>query len=160
MRRVLLSGLLALAVGLAGCASRRDPAVGTSGSNDDRLTSATVTFASLQDGKDAKSGVTVQVVRSANELAAEGSSSGTEFDDNSTAPPIALSLKGPFSRGDAQTGQLRLRLTPDGDDTWTFNVRLALRFADETQQDYAWSAIRLDEKAPERTLVLAGARVP
>jgi hypothetical protein len=53
-----------------------------------------------------------------------------------------------------------LRLTPDGDDTWTFDVQLALRYADETQQSYRWQSVRLDEKAPERTLVLAGAQQP
>jgi hypothetical protein len=157
MRRPIVFGILALSIALPGCAARDTPAVSSAGS---RLASASVTFASLQDGKDAKSAVSVQLVRSGNELAAEATSTGTEFDDNSTAPPVALSVSGPFAREDAQSAQLRLRLTPDGDDTWTFTVRLSLRFADDVQQNYVWSAVRLDEKAPERTLVLAGAQSP
>ena len=146
---------------MSGCASRSGgTTAGTTSSETERLTSATLTFRTLQDGKDQKSSVTVQLVRNGNELGAEASSTGTEFDDNTTASPLVMAIRGPFDRQDARSGQLRLRLTPDGDDTWTFNVGLTLRFANETQQNFSWSAIRLDEKAPERTLVLAGAEVP
>jgi hypothetical protein len=159
MRRELFSGLLALSIGVAGCASHSEPNASTT-NPDNRLTSATVTFNTLQDGKDAKSGIDVQLLRGANELAADANSTGTDYKDNTTTPPIVLAIKGPFAKADAPAAQLRLRLTPDGNDTWAFNVRLALRYADETQQNYAWSAVRLDEKAPERTLVLAGAQQP
>jgi hypothetical protein len=139
----------------SGCAARTDR--GATTTTSDRLASATVTFNTLQDGKDAKSAVSLQLLRSGNELAADAMSVGTEFDDDSTAAPVALALKAPFGKPDTQAGALRLRLTPDGNDTWTFNVSLTLRFADETQQHYAWAGVRLDEKAPERTLVLQGA---
>jgi hypothetical protein len=157
MRRIMFSAVLAAGLGLAGCASHSSPSM-SSTTDSHRLASATVTFATLDDGKDAKSAVDVQLLRSGNELAADATSSGTGVDDNKTAPPIALALKGPFTQSDVQTGQLRLHLTPDGNDTWTFNVRLALRYADETQQNFAWSSVRLDEKAPERSLVLSGAQ--
>jgi hypothetical protein len=141
---------------VSSCATRTTPATSTTA--NDALTSATVTFTTLSDGKDAKSGVNVQLLRNGNELGAETMSTGTPFDDNSVAAPLVMSVRGPFGKGDAQSSQLRLRLAPDGNDTWTFNVGLSLRFADETQHNYAWSSIRLDEKAPERTLVLSGAR--
>lgn len=156
MRRLTLSGILSLFVFAAACASHSTPSASTA--PEKRLASATVTFSSLQDGKDAKSAVSVQLLRSGNELAADGTASGTEFKDNTTAAPLALSIKGPFGRDDSPAAQLRLRLTPDGDDTWTFDVQLALHYADETQQNYRWQSVRLDEKAPERTLVLAGAQ--
>ena len=157
MSRGLLAAVLVFATVSVACAGRTTPAVS---STAQRLTSATVTFTTLEDGKDAKSAVTVQLLRNGNELGAEAMTSGTEFDDKSIAPPLVMSIRGPFSREDTGSGQLRLRLAPDGDDTWTFNVGLALRFSDESQQNYAWSAIRLDEKAPERTLVLSGAQAP
>src|SRR5689334_324874 len=116
MPRTLFSGILALAF-VAGCASHSTRS--TSNAPENRLTSATVTFASLQDGKDAKSAVSAQLLRNGSELVADASASGTEFKNNTTAAPLALSIKGPFARTDAQAGQLRLRLTPDGDDTWT-----------------------------------------
>jgi hypothetical protein len=158
MTRGWLAGLLVVTMVGIGCAGRTDPAV--SSAAQPALAGATITFTSLEDGKDAKSTATVELVRNGNQLAAEAMTTGTEFDDNSTAPPIAMTLRGPFTRDDANSGQLRLRLTPDGDDTWTFTVGLALRFADETQRNYRWTSVRLDEKAPERTLVLAGAETP
>jgi hypothetical protein len=147
-----------LALALSSCNARTTPpAPGNDQQSSQRLTTATLTFRSLDDGKDAKSAVTAQLLRNANELGAETTASGTGFDDNATAAPIVMSLRGPFNRDDTRTGQLRLRLTPDGNDTWTFNVGLTLRYADDSQQNFAWQSIRLDEKAPERTLVLAGA---
>jgi hypothetical protein len=158
MRRERLAMTVALALFVAGCASHSGPNANASTNPADRLASATVTFNSLQDGKDAKSAVNVQLLRGSEQLAADVMSSGTKFDDNAAAAPLALTLRGPFTRNDSKTGQLRLRLTPDGDDTWTFNVQLSLVFGDEHQQTYAWSDVRLDEKAPERTLVLATAQ--
>ncbi len=143
---------------MTSCATRSSSKATTAASQQaQRLSTATLTFRTLEDGKDAKSTVSVQLVRNGNELGADAMSSGTEFDDNTTAAPLAMMIRGPFDRQDTRSGQLRLRLSPDGNDTWTFNVGLTLRFADESQQNYSWTGIRLDEKAPERTLVLAGA---
>ena len=161
MSRAYFAGILILTMAVAGCASRsRTSSSAPATTAAHRLTSATLTFRTLQDGKDEKSSVSVQLVKNGNELGAEVSSTGSEFDDNSVAPPLVMAIRGPFDRQDARSGQLRLHLTPDGDDTWTFNVGLTLRYADETQQNYSWQSIRLDEKAPERSLVLAGAEVP
>jgi hypothetical protein len=160
MRYQQLFGIVALTIGLAGCGSHTNPSLAKAGNGNSRLTSATITFVTLQDGKDAKSAVSAQLLRSGNELAADASASGTAFKENTSSPPIALAIKGPFTRSDVQTGELRLRLTPDGNDTWTFSAHLALRYADETEQNFAWQGVRLDEKAPERTLVLAGAQQP
>ena len=158
MSRAHFAGVLIFVFALSGCATRTGTgSTGSTTNANQRLTTATLTFRTLQDGKDAKSSVSAQLVRNGNELGAEATSSGTEFDDNSTASPLLMSVRGPFNRQDTRSGQLRLRLSPDGNDTWTFDVGLTLRFADESQQNYSWTAIRLDEKAPERTLVLAGA---
>lgn len=159
MRRPLSYGIFALSLGLFGCGPHQNPSVATA-SGGNRLASATVTFDTRNDGKDAKSAVEVQLIRTGSELAADARTSGTEFKDDTKSPPIALTVRGPFSPSDMETGYLRLHLTPDGNDTWTFDVRLSLRYADETQQNYAWQSVRLDEKAPERTLVLTGARQP
>jgi hypothetical protein len=155
MPRALLAGLLALSIATTACASRNNS---TASSTRDRLSSATVTFNTLDDGKDEDSAVTVQLLRVGSELSGEAAVTDLEFDDNSTAAPLAMSIKGPFGKTDSQAAALRLRLIPDGDDTWTFNVTLRLMFADESQQTYSWAGVRLDEDDPERTLVLNGAR--
>jgi len=153
MARPLTFILLAVALATGSCASRttESPVTG------ERLASASVTFATLEDGKDADSAVTVQLLRNRSELAAETVSSGTAFDDDSIAAPIVMTLRGPFERDDAGDAQLRLRLTPDGDDTWTFDLGLTLRYADGREQRFNWEGVQLDEDSPERTLVLSGA---
>jgi hypothetical protein len=157
MTRTHLAGMLIFALVLGSCAARSSSTTSATNQQSQRLTTATVSFRTLEDGKDAKSAVSVQLVRNGNELGGEAMSSGTEFDDNSTAAPLVMTIRGPFNKQDTGSGQLRLRLSPDGNDTWTFNVALSLRFEDETQRNYVWQAVRLDEKAPERTLVLTGA---
>lgn len=155
--KVVLAVVAALAI--SACqATTRTGSTTTSSIDAPPLASATITFNTLSDGKDTGSAVTVQLLRPGNELAAEVRSAGTEFDDNTSTPPLVMGLMGPFGKADAQEGSLRLRLTPQGRDTWTFNARLTLTFSDNTQQTFAWSGVRLDENAPERTLTLSGAR--
>src|SRR6187431_1148294 len=99
MSRAHLAGLLIFMFALGGCATRSGTGSTASNTNaNQRLTTATLTFRTLQDGKDAKSSVSAQLVRNGNELGAEATSSGTEFDDNSTASPLLMSVRGPGSR--------------------------------------------------------------
>lgn len=123
------------------------------------LTGATLSFTTLNEGKDTDSQVTVQLLRSNNELGAELRVAGTKFDDNTHAAPMALSIAGPFQVSDVNTGSVRIRMTPDGRDTWSFDMRLVLTFSDNTQRTFAWQGVRLDEHSPERTLPLGPARV-
>jgi hypothetical protein len=114
----------------------------------------------LDDGKDDGSMVTAQLLRNGSELAAEARSVGTEFDDNSVASPLAMTVTGPLNLEETPTANLRVRLTPEGRDTWSFDTRLTLTYASGARRNYAWSGLRLDETAPERTLTLAGAQIP
>jgi hypothetical protein len=123
------------------------------------LTGATLSFRTLSDGKDTDSQVTVQLLRPNNELGAELRVAGIKFDDNTQAAAMVLSIAGPFHATDVNTGSMRIRLTPDGRDTWTFDMRLVMTFSDNTQQTFAWQNVRLDENSPERTLPLGPARV-
>jgi hypothetical protein len=123
------------------------------------LTGGTLSFRTLSDGKDTDSQVTVQLLRPNHELGAELRVMGMKFDDNTPGAPLALSVAGPFQASDVNSGSLRIRMTPDGRDTWSFDMRLVLTFADNTQRTFAWQGVRLDENSPERTLPLAPARV-
>lgn len=148
---------------LTGCGRvRPDTGPGGTGSTAAApvLTGATLTFATLTDGKDANSTITAQLLTAGSELGAEVRSTGTAFTDSTTSPSLAMALSGRLTVTQARDTQLRLRLVPDGRDTWTFDARLALSVADGTQQTYRWTALRLDEAMPERTLALVGALVP
>jgi hypothetical protein len=122
------------------------------------MTSATATFTTLDHGKDADSQLSVQLLRSNGELAAEMQSVGTQFNDHASIPPFAFSLAGPFTTNDVDDGQLRLRLNADGDDDFTFNLQVTLRFSDGTTRNFFWRGIRLDHNSPERVVTLAGGR--
>jgi hypothetical protein len=124
------------------------------------LTSAAVSFVSRDHGKDKNSTLTIQLMRDNAELAAEALVVSTKFDDYSATAPLALSVRGPFSARDVDDARLRLRLTPDGRDDWTFDTHLTLRFSDGSVRNFFWSGIRLDNGNPERTLALETARVP
>ena len=65
-----------------------------------------------------------------------------------------------FYRNDLNDGRLRIRLTPDGRDVWTFNARLSLMFADGVVENYGWTGLRLDNSTAEITQPLSSARVP
>jgi hypothetical protein len=157
MKNVFIALTVASVCVASGCAKSSTRV--DSSATDPRLISSAVTFTTLDDGKDADSAVTVQLLSDNNELAAEVRSTGTEFDDHSTAPPLAMALMGPFHADDVQDSRLRLQLTPDGRDSWAFDVRLSLAFSDNRQQFFEWSGIRMDERSVERTLTLAGAGV-
>jgi hypothetical protein len=123
------------------------------------LTSATATFVSRDHGKDKDSALTVQLLRSNAELAAEVRATGFKFDDHSSSGPFALSMTGPYRTADIDDSQIKIRLTPDGRDDWTFDLNLVMRFDDGSTRTFVWRGIRLDNTEPERTLALAPARV-
>lgn len=157
MRHAMVAGALlaGLTVGACGSSGRT-----VSASSPDALTGASLAFTSLDSGKDDGSALTAQLLRNSNELVAETRSVGTAFDDNAVAPTLAMTVNGPFRQEDAQGAQLRLRMVPEGRDTWTFNARLTLSFANGSQRSYSWMGVQLDESSPERTLTLAGAQGP
>jgi hypothetical protein len=108
----------AAAVAASGCgATARPTAVQTR--TFPTLTSATATFDSTDDGKDAESNLTVQLLRNNGERGAEIRTVDTKFDDHSSSGPFAFSMTGPFTTGDVNDGELRLRLAADGADDWT-----------------------------------------
>jgi hypothetical protein len=158
MRSAIVVLVTAAALGVSACgATTRTSTVQTRAFPT--LTSATATFVSLEHGKDANSELTVQLLRNNAELGAELRTVGTKFDDNSSSAPLTFSLSGPFTTQDLDTGQVRIRLTPDGNDDWTFDLRLTGRFSDGSTRDFLWRSVRLDRTNPERVLTFAGARL-
>jgi hypothetical protein len=149
-----------LAVATIGCGATRGGAGAKAGSTAPTLTGASVTFQNRDSGKDAKSAVAIELLRNNAELAAESKLVGTKFDDHAPAGPMALSVGAPFRTADTDTARLRIRMTPDGQDEWTFDLQMALTFSDGSLQRFSWPGLRLDNTAPERTLTLGPARVP
>ena len=157
MRSAIVVLATAAALGAAACgATTRSTTVQTRAFPT--LTSATATFVTLDHGKDEDSALTVQLLRSNGELGAEVHTVGTQFDDHASISPFAFSLAGPFTTNDVNSGEVRLRMAPDGDDDFTFNLNMTMRFSDGTSRNFVWRGIRLDRTNPERVLTLSGGR--
>ena len=158
MRKAALA--LAATMTLTGWSCAATTTTGTTGIGASaRLTSASVTFMTLDDGKDEDSAVAVQILNDGR-LAAEGSVVDVDFDDQSVSAPLTLALTGALDAGDLDNAQVRIRLTPDGRDTWAFDMRLTLGLSDGTQRSYFWSELRLDESTPERVVAFASGSLP
>jgi hypothetical protein len=124
------------------------------------LTNASVTFVTRDDGKDGDSAVTVQLLDESSRLMSEGTVANISYDDKTVSPPLSLSITQPLAARGLDDARLRLRLTPDGRDRWTFDVRLVLGLSDGTQRNYFFGGLALDENAPERVLPLSSGRLP
>jgi len=157
MRKAGFAVAALLAFGGWGCgATTRDT---TMISTTARLTNASTTFMTRDDGKDEDSAIAVQVLEDGR-LVAEGTAVNVDYHDQSVSPPLDLAVTRTLDANDLNDAQVRLRLTPDGRDTWTFDMRLTLGLSDGSQRSYFWSGLRLDENAPERVLALNSGRLP
>lgn len=158
MRTFVVMLATAAAVTLSGCGATTR-ATTVQSTVFPALSSATAQFSSKDHGKDAGSALTVQLMRSNGELGAEIRTTGVKFDDHAVSGPFVFSITGPFTTNDVNDGEVRLRLNADGDDDWTFDMNMALRFADGSTRNFMWRDIRLDHNQPERVLTLAGGRL-
>lgn len=161
MRILMVSLVATLAIVATGCgATTRGTTTSVQSPVYPTLSSAVATFVSREHGKDKDSGLTVQLLRSNSELVGDIYANGIKFDDHASSGPFALSLAGgPFTTRDISDGQVRIRLTPDGRDDWTFDLHLTMRFSDGRVQNFTWRGVRLDNTNPERVLSLEPARV-
>jgi hypothetical protein len=154
MRTFVMAVVLYAAIISAGCGATRK--VTSTVAPGPAITGATLQFLDRDHGKDAGSAVDAWLLRGSNEMA-HLHSVGTKFDDRASIAPMALPMSGTFSRADLGAGQVRLRLTPDGRDDWSFEPRLMLTFSDGTSRTYAWPQVMLDNARPEVTLSLSSA---
>jgi len=158
MRTFAVSAALAATIVLSGCGATRK--VTSTVAPGPTLTAATITFVDRDHGKDAGSAVDTWLLRGSDEMA-HLHSVGTKFDDHASIVPMQFSLSGAFHESDLGNAQLRIRLTPDGNDDWSFDPKLTLSFSNGTSRTYMWPTVMLDSRNPERTLSLSSAaRVP
>jgi hypothetical protein len=157
MRTVGLAITVALAVSGVACGATTRSGGALSAVT---LTGASATFMTRDDGKDEGSAVAVQILYDGGRLSAEGTAVDVDFDDQTVSAPLNLALSRTLTSGDLDDARVRIRLTPDGKDTWNFDLRLNVQLSNGTERQYFWSGLRLDESSPERTLPLASGRTP
>ena len=154
MKNFALTVLMTAAVVSAGCGATR--AVSNTVAPGPAITSATIQFNDRDHGKDAKSAVDVWLLHGSNEMA-HLHNIGTKFDDNASIAPMSIPMSGTWQRNDLGDAQLRIRMTPDGRDDWSFEPRLTLQLSDGMTRTYAWPRVTLDKEHPEVTLGFSSA---
>jgi PASTA domain len=96
------------------------------------LTAAQIRFFTTNDDKDFDTALSVQSLTPGGSIAALTNITSGTFPDNTTNGPFALTVNGGFTAGQLNNGSVRLAITPVGNDTWHFSVRLDLNFSDGT----------------------------
>ena len=155
MKNFAVGVLMTAAVMSAGCGATRK--VQNTVAPGAAITSATIQFQDKDHGKDADSGLDVWVLRNGSSEMAHLHSVGVKFDDKESIAPMGVPMSGTYYKTDLNDAQLRIRLTPDGDDDWSFEPRMTVSFSDNTSRTYAWPQIMLDRSRPEVTLSFSSA---
>ena len=155
MRTFVVSVALCAAIISAGCGATRK--VSNSVTPGNAITNATVQFNDRDHGKDANSAVDVWLLRDSTNEMAHLHSVGVKFDNHASIAPMGVPMSGTFYKSDVNNAQLRIRMTPDGADDWSFEPHITLTFADNTSQTYAWPQVMLDRAHPEVTLSFSSA---
>ncbi|HEY3091648.1 MAG TPA: hypothetical protein VGJ52_01070 [Vicinamibacterales bacterium] len=155
MRTFTVSVFLTAAIVSAGCGATRK--VTSTVAPGPAITNMTIQFLDRDHGKDAGSGVDAWVLRNGSNEIAHLHSVGTKFDDHAAIAPMGVPVSGTFYRTDLNNAQLRIRLTPDGRDDWSFEPRLTISFSDNTSRTYGWPQVMLDQDRRETTLSFSSA---
>ncbi|PYR82402.1 MAG: hypothetical protein DMF87_01665 [Acidobacteria bacterium] len=82
---------------------------------------------------------------------------GVKFDDHASIAPMDMPTSGTHYKSDMNDAQLRVRLTPDGRDDWSFEPRVTVSFSDNTSKTYSWPQVMLDNGHPEVMLSFSSA---
>src|SRR5215469_12161217 len=93
------------------------------------LVSANITFHTNDEDKDHDTVVHVSVQKGPT-VAAQITDRFQHFNDHSDAGPFDLEVVTPLARDELKTGNMTIKITPNGNDTWRFNFFLDLRFSD------------------------------
>jgi hypothetical protein len=106
---------------------------------------AKITFQTNDEDKNDDTLVLVSVRNSATTIAAQIEDRFQHFNDHSDAGPFDLLVVNPLPRDQLKTGNMTIQITPNGNDTWRFNLFLDLRFSDGSHLFARASRLQLTE---------------
>jgi hypothetical protein len=102
------------------------------------LTRASITFQTNDEDKDDDTLLDVTVALMDGTVVAQVSDDFATFHDNHEDGPYDLELVDPRTRGEMKGGNVTLKISPNGNDTWRFNFFLDLLFDDDAHL-IAWA---------------------
>ena len=120
------------------------------------LRNCNVKFHTNNEDKDSDTHVTVTVRDSSNVIAARVDNDFGHFDDNSDSGPFGVPVRNASSKAVMQTGNVTIRVDPNGHDTWRFNFDLDLLFDDGSHLSGTAAGLELNQNRREQTFALEG----
>ncbi|MFG2399119.1 hypothetical protein [Streptomyces lydicus] len=96
------------------------------------LAAGAVSFITANENRDWDTGINLSLATpDAVEVASLSVPFG-EFKDGMTSGPYPLAVLTGIEKSDVENGTATVTIHPNGDDTWRFDMRLRLRFSDDT----------------------------
>jgi len=120
------------------------------------LKNCTVKFHTTDNDKDGDTHVTVTVRDSNQVVAARVDNDFGHFDDNSDNGPFGLLIKNQSGKEVLQTGNVTIRIDPNGHDEWHFNFFLDLVFNDGSRLSGGADGLSLSHDRREQSFGLEG----
>ncbi|KAJ2979748.1 hypothetical protein NQ176_g3063 [Zarea fungicola] len=120
------------------------------------LRNARISFHTNNEDKDDDTHVTVTLVDSNGVTAALLSNDLGHFDDNSDEGPYALTILNPSQEALLQSGRIRLRIDPNGHDTWRFNFFLEMIFSDGSRLSGGANSLELTQNRKQQEFGIDG----
>ena len=122
------------------------------------LANANIRFHTNNEDKDDDTHLTVDVTDGNNVRCAHVDNDFGKFNDNSDTGPFPLQVLNASSEDDCVRGNVRIRIDPNGDDTWRFNFLLTLIFDDNTSLTAGADGLEVTQDRQEQTFGIQGIR--
>jgi hypothetical protein len=119
------------------------------------LTEATVSFHTNDDDKDNDTHVTVTVRQSDGVIAARTDDDFGHFNDHSDNGPFNLEVVNPSPKSALRSGNVTIRIDPNGDDEWHFNFFANLIFSDGSHLSCEADGLTLDQDRQQQVFGIA-----
>jgi hypothetical protein len=116
------------------------------------LIRASAHFATLDDDKNDDTLLEIAVRLLDGTVVASAQGTFGVFGDNSYAAPVDLHIQSSATRGALKTGNVKIAITPSGDDTWRFNVFVDLFFGDGSHLMAKANRLELTEYSREQAI--------
>ncbi|MGH7933729.1 MAG: hypothetical protein ACREQN_11270 [Candidatus Binataceae bacterium] len=123
--------------------------------NDASLVQAMVNFHTNDEDKDDDTHVTVTVRQSDGTIAARIDDDFGHFNDHSNNGPFGLLILNPAIKNDLRTGNVTVRVDPNGNDTWRFNFSLDLLFSDGGHLNTEADGLELNQDRQQQSFGIA-----
>jgi len=113
------------------------------------LQNASIKFHTTNDDKDNDTHVTVDIMNGNGTVVAHIDNDFGHFNDNSDNGPYDIPISGTLNLSDMPRGSVKIRIDPNGHDTWNFNYFLNMTFSDGTPVNQSNSNISLKNQSEQ-----------